>query len=123
MGNNLFGVNISGIINDVISPAVLDATLIQITPGTRTPGDITDGTNPTTANFAAKGFIDTYDDDQIDGTNVQVGDRKIILIGDSIESLTVPGTGDQITIEGETWRVVNVMRDPDAATYECQARQ
>lgn len=122
MGNNLFGVNISGIINSAIGPGVLDATLLKRTPGSRTPGDVTSGTNPTEAPFAAKGFTDDYTDRQIDGTNVLIGDRKITLLGDSIAGLTIPEPGDRVTIEGQTWTIVDVDRDPDAATYECQSR-
>lgn len=122
MGNNLFNANISGLVNSIISPFVLDAVLIKRTPGTRTPGSITGGTNPTETSYTAKGFVDFYDDDLIDETNVKTGDRKVTLIGDSIADLSIPENNDKVTIEGQTWTIVKVNRDPDAATYDCQSR-
>lgn len=123
MGNKLFGIDIAGIINQEIGPGVLDLTLIKVTSGTRTGGQLSAGTNPTTANTAGKGFIEDYSERQIDGTTVKRGDRRVVIIGNSLSSGSViPAVGDQVTIEGATYEVVNIMRDPAAATYTCQVR-
>ncbi len=118
----LFGVDLPKILNGALGSNSLDATLVVVTPGTRTPGDPTSGTNPTTANKTAKGYVQDYDDFQVDGEMVQRGDRKIVLFADAIESSAVPKTSDRITIESSTYDIVNVKRGPAAATYVCQAR-
>ena len=122
MSNILFGIDIAALIDANISPGVLDAVLIKRVPGIRTPGNLTAGTNPTSTSFTARGFIDSYSDDVIDETNVLASDRLITLIGNSIQDFAIPETDDRITIESQTWTIINVSRDPAAATYECQGR-
>jgi len=118
MGNNLFGVNIAKIIKDEIGPYVLDATLSVVTAGTRTPGSLTAGTNPTTATHACKGFIEKKANTDIGGTLVDDGMVRIILIGDTINGgATAPSQRDRVTIEGTVYEIGVVDRDPDAATY------
>ncbi len=117
---DLFGIDIQGLIWDNMADGLLDATLHVQTPGVRTPGDPTAGMNPTFADEAAKGFIDVYRERQIDGTIVKTGDRKVLLLG---QGLTPPKPADDVTIEGERYHIINVMRDPAAATYECQSRK
>lgn len=119
----LFGVDIAAIIDSAMSGGLLDATLHSVTPGTRTPGDPTSGTQPTEVARSCKGMVDDYTDGQIDGMLVQVGDRIVLLIGNSIDGLAVPEPGDGVTIEGVRYFVVRVKRDPAAATYVCQARK
>lgn len=117
------GVDIAKLIDENLSPRLLDATLVKVTAGTRTPGSLTAGTNSTTVNHACKGFIEDYKSDRVDGTVIQFGDRMVILVANSISSGTVEPVGqDQVIIEGDTYRIVNVERDPAAATYTCQAR-
>lgn len=118
----LFGVDIAAIIDGAMSSGLLPATLHSVTPGVRTPGDPTAGTNPTTADLACRGIQDDYNTNEIDGTLVRVGDRKILLIGNSIVGLVVPKPSDQITIEGTRYTVIRVERDPASATYLCQGR-
>lgn len=118
----LFGVDIAGEINKGMGSGLLDATLTKVTPGTRTGGSLTGGTNPTTTTHAAKGFIDDYQDTQIDGTIIQDGDRMVVLLGASIADSAIPTPGDRVTIEGSEFNIVRVKRDPAAATYTCQVR-
>ncbi len=119
---NLFGVDIAGIIDGAMSSGLLPATLHSIAIGTRTAGDPTAGTNPTTTDHACRGIQDDYNENEIDGDLVRVGDRKILLIGNSIAELVVPKPNDEVTIEGRRYTVVRVKRDPAAATYLCQGR-
>jgi hypothetical protein len=121
MGNNLFGVDIAGIVNTVIAPQVLSATLIKVT-AEADPVNPTGAPTETTTSYACRGFLDSYDQSRIDGTLVEVGDRMALIFGNSIASGVVPESGDQLTIENTTWEVISVMRDPDAATYELQLR-
>lgn len=123
MGNNLFGVDIASIVNQAIAPGLLDAVLIKTIVGGYDSNDYTAGPSLTTANYTAKGIIENYQQDQIDGTDIKKDDKKILLIGNSIQSNQVPETDDKITIEGHTYAVVSVPeRDPAAATYICQVR-
>jgi predicted secreted protein len=123
MGNPLFGVDISGIIRDNIGPGVLAATLTRSTPGTRTTGDPTGGTNPTEQNFACRGFIDSQAQRDLSGSLVDDGTKIVVLIGDTINGgATVPVVGDTITIEGTVYDIEVIDRDPAAATYTCSVR-
>lgn len=117
----LFGVDIAGIIGQVIGPLVLPATLRKMILGTRS-GDLTDGTQPTHVDYAARGFIEDYKDKDIDGTLIRTTDRKITLLGATIASSAVPEPQDTVTIEGKTFYIIKVLRDPAAATYNCQVR-
>lgn len=122
MGNELFGVDISGLIKDNIGPGVLDATLTKFTAAGRTPGQVTGGLHPTSTAYACKGFIDSQANRDVKGTLVSDGRVTILLIGDTINSGdpdSAPETGDHITIEGTTYVVQVVDRDPAAATYTC----
>ncbi len=120
--NDLFGIDIAGIVNDSIESAggVLDATLFSVTPQAPPSGNSITPSTPT--QHACKGFIDDYKDSQIDGTIIRKGDRKVTLLGASIKPPVAPKTNDQVTIEGDTYDVQEVTRDPAGATYELQAR-
>lgn len=118
----LFGIDIPELVDTAISDGLLPATLTRIVPGTRDPSDITGGTQPTTSTFTARGFIEDFTDRELEDSLVEIGDRKITLIANSIQNLAVPEVGDQITIENDTWNIMNVKRDPAGATYICQAR-
>jgi hypothetical protein len=96
------------------------ATLIKVTPGTRTPGSLSAGTNPGTANYAAKGWLDDFDNREIDGTIVVQGDRKIMLLGTSIASSKIPAPDDEVSIGGSKYRIRRVESDPANAVFICQ---
>lgn len=119
----LFGVNISGLIHKYVSPGVFPAVLRKVTPGTRTSNAQTAGTNPTTADFACRGFIDKKPSTSLMSTQPLLSPddmASIVLIGDSIAGGQVPHLQDIIIIEGNQYRVVGPTdRDPAAATYTC----
>lgn len=106
-----------------LGPQVKAATLIKVTNGTRTPGAVSGGLSPTEASYAARGFVDTYNATLVDGTTIRQDDRKVSLLGASIAGSQVPAAGDKVTIEGATYRVITVERDPDGAVYTCQGRK
>lgn len=125
MGIPLFGQNISGLIKKYIAPGVIDATLVKVTPGTRTPGALTAGTNPTDTSYPCRGFIDSQAVRFKDGTTTKAGRKVVVLIGDTIDSGSgvAPTPGDRIIIEGTTYVIPEdgkVDRDPAAATYTCE---
>ena len=125
MGNKLFGVDIAGLIKKNVAPGVLDATLVKVAPGTRTPGALTGGTNPTTTNYPCRGFIDSQRVAFANGSTVKEGNKVVVLIGDTIDggSGVAPAPGDRIMIEGTTYVIPEggtIDRDPAAATYACE---
>lgn len=118
----LFGVDIAKEINDAMGSGLLATTLIKVTAGVRTTGSLTGGTNPKKTKKPCRGVIEDYSDGQMQGSLVQVGDRIVLILGDSLPSGIVPQTGDQVTIEGSTFDIIRVARDPAAASYTCQVR-
>lgn len=117
MGNPLFGVDISGLVNKFVAPGLLDATLVKVSPGTRTAGHLSAGTNPTSASYACKGCIVSKGVREFPGTLTSDGVVTILLVGDSIASGAVPELNDRITIESTTYQIDKLDRDPAAATY------
>jgi len=122
MGNPLFGVDISGLINANVGPGVNDATLTKVSPGTRTPGQLTGGTNPTSTSYDCKAFVDPIDRSRIDGTLVKDGDALVQIVGDSVAAGQVPAVGDTVTILSRTYEIVAIEVDPALALYSCQGR-
>ena len=118
MGNPLFGIDISGLIKDNVAPGVLEVTLTKFAPGTRTPGQLTGGTNPTSTTYACRGFIDSQSRTYLKGSRTQTSSVVVVLIGDTISGGSVaPSDGDLVTIEGTTYVINDIDRDPAAATY------
>lgn len=104
---------------------VKPCTLIKTTPGTRTPGAISAGTNPVSTSYGATGLVSDYDDSDIDGTLIVKGDRQVAIFGASISGGARPAPQDTIVIDGETLRIVDkgVRSDPVRAMYLCQCRK
>lgn len=121
MGNGLFG-SMAGKIASILGPMYLSATLTKVTPGTRGTDSLA-GTNPTSASYACRGLISSYDQSQIDGTLITVLDRRIELLGDTIAGGDVaPEPSDCVLIEGTDYLLVAVQRDADRTSYVCQSR-
>lgn len=118
----LFGVDIAKEIAKGMAGGLLPAQLIKPVTGNRTTGDLTGGTNPSSKTYTCKGFTEEYRDSQFDGEVILRGDRKVILLGGTLPAAVAPQPGDKVKIENRTYSVVNVGRDPAAATYTCQAR-
>jgi len=123
LGNNLFGKDIAGQIASKLGSLLLPATLSKKTYGSRSSGS-TGGLTPAVTNYPCRGFVDEYNAKEREFTVVETNARKVTLLGNTIAGGTVtPETGDTITIEGRTFEIVGpIMRDPDAATYECGCR-
>jgi hypothetical protein len=96
------------------------ATLIKVTPGSRTSGNVSGGTNPTEASYACAGFVSDYSAFEMAQQIIEVGDRKIAIYGASIASGATPDTNDKITIGGATYRIRRVQTDPAQAVYIVQ---
>lgn len=132
MGTELFasdGIDVAALVAEHLGPRVLPCVLIR--PGA-TPAR--DTNNPTQApqpgpstNVPCRGFIEDFSTTSIDGTLIKAGDRKVTLLGNTINGgKTEPQAGinkDQVTVEGKTWAVHRIVsRDPAAATFVLQVR-
>lgn len=99
-------------------------TLIKRVQGTRAPGAISAGTNPTETSYKATGLVSDYKAYQVDGTLIRQGDRQVLLFGASIAGGQIPEPGDKVAIGGETLVLTQpINRDPALATYVCNARK
>lgn len=125
------GVAVARILAAVVGSGASDATLTRTTPGARTAGDETSGTNPTSDDYGCKGYVRDYDDGAF-GEGIRVGDRKITLYGDTIRDeagdLVVPRAKDRVTIAeedhpAETYHVISVKRGTAGARYILQGRK
>ena len=121
---DLFGIDIAGLVNDSITGAggVLVGTLHKRTAGTRTPGQLTSGVNPTYVDSTFNGFIDRKTSTRlIGGTLVTVEGERASILGASINPVAVPEMGDELTLEGNRYKITKVIdRDPAAALYVCE---
>lgn len=127
MGNELFGVDIAGIVADNMGGQLLAVTVERYTEGARQPGNLTGGRPkvPTTVT-GISGFWEDFTADPPPGVEVELGDRKAVLIGDTIPAGGHPLRNDAITIEGVTLYMVKLIeRDPAAAVfvYQCRDRR
>lgn len=103
---------------------VTAATLIKVAPGTRTPGALNAGTNPTTVSHACEGIVKTFDAGLIDGTLVRREDRRISLLVATLPAGVEPKPGDRITIQGATYTVLEgVERDAASFMFTCHGRR
>lgn len=124
MGNDLFGVDIAGIIADSMGDGLLDVVVTRYTEGARDQNSLTGGKAKTPATVVGvKGFWDDFTGQPPPGIEIELGDRKAVLIGDTIPAGGHPVRNDAITIEGVTLYAVQlVSRDPAAAVYVYQCR-
>lgn len=115
---DLFGVDIAQEIADAFAGQLVTGTLVKVTPGTRTPGSLTGGTNPTPANYAFEGFLDNGSEKRVAGLAPLDGEFMSIL-GNSLTSGIVPAVNDRATLDGKTYTLVELVeRDPAAALYK-----
>jgi hypothetical protein len=104
------------------------AMLIKSTPGARTEGNLSGGTNPTTTNYQCQALIEVLTIDDMPAMLVQVNDRKIGILGASLAAGIVPAKDDKITlvdVDGvsKTFRLVAaVSGDGVGAMYEFVVR-
>lgn len=119
---NIFGVDLAGIIHNVLSPMVFDQTLTKVTSA-RDPSNSSKMTK-TEVDYPCKGFIDESSEHAKKGTNIDSSNKFIIIIGKSLPTGVTPEHGDKILAESRTFTIVDggVDRDPAGATYTCQSK-
>jgi len=116
-----FGIDLPKVVASALDGASVAATLVVVTQGTRNASDLGGGLQPTTANVACRGFVDEYARSERGGSNIREGDKKIVLFAATLGS-AVPKPSDSVTIEGTTYRVISVERDPAGVRYKLHAR-
>lgn len=131
MGNGLFdnyGVDIAGLVNEHLSPGLLPAVLRKWgtpTGGARPSGQLTKPpARGSDTVHTARGLISDFDPNEFQTSQLlEAGDRKVMLIAESISPPAEPKGGDTVEIEGVNYRVARVLkRDPAGATYVLQVR-
>lgn len=126
MGNEIMGVDIAGIIADVFEGNLLDVVVTRYTRGERDPDNLTGGRSKTPETVVGiSGFWEDFTGTPPPGVELELNDRKAVLIGDTIPAGGHPRRNDAITIEGQTLYSVKLLsRDPAAAvyTYLCRDR-
>lgn len=78
--------------------------------------------------YTVKAFFYNYGLNEIDGTSVQVGDRRVVmnLVDTSGSAVPEPEPGDKISGEGDEVYVVGVMKimsGINPVCYTCQVRE
>lgn len=119
MGNEIYGVDIAGIIADVFDGELLDATVTRFTRGARDPNKLTAGRPLVPTEYPGiTGFWEDFKGTPPPGVTVLLNDRKAVLIGDTIPPGGIPERFDMITMEGQSLYVQGVLsRDPAGAVY------
>lgn len=127
---DIFGLDLAGIIDDSIQSAggTLSVSLVKVTPGTRTTGDLAAGTNAAEGSpLRGRGFFDDAQLKRMDSSLVQQGDRVVLVFGASIPGRIPPEPDDILIVEDEeteTLTIISIIeRDPAAATYICHTRK
>ncbi len=105
------------------------AVLTKVTPGTRTPGALSAGTNPTTQTFPVQGIDVSTVAMAMAGTLITGVSKVIKLYGSTVPSGVTPGPGDKITMDGVTYTIAAddggkqaVTSDAARAAWTCQCR-
>lgn len=119
---DLFGLDIKGIINDAFEGELVSGTLTEVAPGARNANVTAGRAKTNTPHPFTDGVIDSYTDEEIDGTSIKAGDRRILIIAGTLDAAVSPEANWTVTIEGGTYRVVKAHRDPAEATWTLQVR-
>lgn len=83
------------------------------TPGSGVVEDDTDHT--------VSGYLLEYTTEEVDGNAVLTTDRRFLMQVQKYPLIT-PKIGDEITVDGETWRVKNRYKDPADVFWDIQLR-
>lgn len=123
MGSKLFGVDIAKIIAKQMGPGLLPLKLRRRTQGTRDETDPTAAIPMATKDFGCRGIISDFTSKEIDGTTVQRGDKKVLILGDTLPRGIVPQSNDYVVAENVIGVITGILkRDPAAATYTLVVR-
>lgn len=125
-GNELFGVDIAGIIDESLSEGLLAVTITRPAEGDRESGNLTGGrTRAPEPVDTVRGFWEdiTTQFSVPPGVEVEADDRIAVLIGDTIPEGWVPRRNWAITIDELTLFVEHLISvDPAKAVYKFLCR-
>ncbi len=96
-------------------------TFTSVATGTYNPTTGARG-GTSTAYTIQKAVVAGYRANQIDGTNIQANDQKVIFRANEITGVTVR-TDDTITIGSTVWKIVRARKDPTDSLWIAQVRQ
>lgn len=118
---NLFGLDIAGIVDSAITAAggLMPATLTVVTTGTRTVGNLSSGTNPTSTTHTCRGVVLDRVRGEVDvkRTASQVG-----ILGASLPAGVDPKPLDRVTIESIAYVIERTERDAAGAMHVCHVK-
>lgn len=98
-------------------------TLIKKTPGVRTAGKRTSGTNPGEVPYEKiRAIVTRYHERFVDGTNIRAKDRRILIIAATLPKDVEPDIGDHVIYRGHNFELLTADLDPADAAYLCQGR-
>lgn len=118
----LFGVDIAKEIAKGMASGLPKCTLVKVLPGQRTAGDLAAGLSVSTKKFPCRGIVQDFELKAFEGTTVQKGDRQVLILGGTLPTGIVPQLNDFIVAENVQSEIINVSRDPAAATYLLHVR-
>lgn len=102
------------------------ATLVRTVPGTRTPGALTSGTNPTTVSYPCTARMGSRTSTSVAGAAlVRVQTPTVVILRASLPADVRPKVGDKVIRNGVTYAVTTdgvTSRGGDEAVYECAVR-
>jgi hypothetical protein len=121
VGRKLFGIDIAREVYDGIRSAgnVVAMSLVRVTPGTRTTGALTAGTNPSSTTYSCRGFK-TSRRRKDPGSTTSDLVSVVAILGASLPSGVEPRPNDKVVFEGATYIVNRVRTDPADALWECE---
>ena len=120
--SNWFGLNLPAIVGSAIDPAMQDASLLVVTVGARNSTTSTKGLTISKEAVPCRGYVEDFAESQIDGTLITRNDRLVTLTASSLGT-RVPREKDEVTVEGSTYQIRRVTRDPAGAVYRLTVRR
>lgn len=104
-----------------------DLTLIYVSEGSYNPatGSLSGGSTSTST---VKGYFYNYRLDEVDGSSIVLGDRRLLLAASDTSgvALVEPEVGDEVTGSGDKVSIVSVAKifsDTRVMCYLCQVRE
>lgn len=96
----------------------LDATYTVDVPNTGS--DPADPPAPTPTDYPCKSMVEKYSDYYTKNGLVQDGDRKVLILANSLS--VQPVANARLTIRGITFTLTKIETDPAQAVWECTGR-